>query len=73
MIGASGQVALLGFPQANLAVGKLRPVLVLARVPGRHDDWLVCILSSQMHQAIEGSPARVSQIRSRLAKWLASN
>lgn len=116
MIGASGQVALLRFPQANLAVGKLRPVLVLARVLGRHDDWLVCMLSSQMHQIIDGfdeaiqpndedfavsglkvatvarlgrlavvesnllegvlgalSPARVSQIRSRLANWLASN
>jgi mRNA interferase MazF len=116
MIGAAGQVALLRFPKVDLAVGKLRPVLVLARVPGRHDDGLVCMLSSQMHQAIEGfdeailltdndfedsglkvatvarlgrlavvessalegvlgalSPAQVSQIRSRLANWLASN
>lgn len=54
MIGAVGQVVLLRFPQADLASGKLRPVLVLARVPGRHEDWLVCMLSSQMHQATAG-------------------
>lgn len=54
MIGAVGQVALLRFPKADLSAGKWRPVLVIAEVPGRHADRLVCMLSSQVHQAIEG-------------------
>lgn len=54
MIGAVGQVVLLRFPRADLASGKLRPVLVLASVPGRHPDWLVCMVSSRTHQAMAG-------------------
>jgi mRNA interferase MazF len=54
MIGAVGQVVLLRFPQADLVEGKLRPVLLLARVPGRHGDWLACMLSSQLHHATLG-------------------
>jgi mRNA interferase MazF len=54
LIGAVGQVVLLRFPRTDLAAGKLRPVLVLARLPGRHEDWLVCMLSSRVHQAVAG-------------------
>ena len=30
----SGQIALLSFPQTDQAVGRLRPTLVLRRLPG---------------------------------------
>jgi mRNA interferase MazF len=36
-----GQVALVPFPRVDLTPGKPRPVLLLARVPGPYDDWLV--------------------------------
>lgn len=49
-----GQLGLVPFPHADLTPGKPRPVLLLARVPGPYDDWLVCMLSTQRHQAIPG-------------------
>jgi mRNA interferase MazF len=48
----AGQIVLFRFPQADLAEGKLRPALLLGKLPGEHDDWLVCMISSQLHQHI---------------------
>jgi mRNA interferase MazF len=47
-----GQVVLFRFPQTNQAPGKLRPALVIRRLPGPHDDWLICMISSQLSQQI---------------------
>ena len=47
-----GQIVLFRFPQADLSVGKLRPALLLGRVPGPYKDWLVCMVSSQLRQYI---------------------
>ena len=47
-----GQIVLFRFPQTNLQEGKMRPALLLAKVPGRFDDWLVCAISTQLHQYI---------------------
>ncbi|MFQ5604626.1 MAG: type II toxin-antitoxin system PemK/MazF family toxin [bacterium] len=49
----AGQIALLRFPKTDLADGKLRPVLLLARLPNRYGDWLICMISSKVHQFIE--------------------
>lgn len=49
-----GQIALFNFPQTNLARGKLRPALLIGRFPGPYDDWLTCMISSQMRYCIEG-------------------
>jgi mRNA interferase MazF len=43
-----GQIVLFAFPQTDQPTGKLRPALVLRRVPGFHDDWLICMISSQL-------------------------
>ena len=45
-----GQVVLFRFPQTNLEKGKLRPALVIRKVPGEYDDWLICMISSRLHQ-----------------------
>jgi mRNA interferase MazF len=50
----AGQVAIVRFPTVVLAPGKPRPVLLLAPAPGPYDDWLVCMLSTQLQQAVEG-------------------
>ena len=50
----SGQLALLSFPQTDQAVGRLRPTLVLRRLPGLYDDWLVCMISSQLRHEVSG-------------------
>ncbi|GAG22461.1 unnamed protein product, partial [marine sediment metagenome] len=49
-----GQVALMSFPQVDLALGKPRPVLLVAPVPGPYDDWLVCMFSTKLQQALRG-------------------
>jgi mRNA interferase MazF len=38
----------------NLSPGKLRPVLLIAEIPGRFEDWLIGMLSTQLHQALPG-------------------
>ena len=47
-----GQIAILRFPHADLHTGKPRPVLLVAPVPGPYDDWLVCMISTQIQQAV---------------------
>ena len=49
-----GQIALIPFPFTDLSAAKLRPVVLLCRTPGRFDDWLVCMISSRLHQAESG-------------------
>jgi mRNA interferase MazF len=49
-----GDIVLIRFPQADLQSGKLRPALVLATAPGRHDDFLLALISSRTQQAIDG-------------------
>lgn len=53
MIG-EGQIVLFKFPQTNQAADKLRPALVLRRLSGQFDDWLICMFSSQLGQEISG-------------------
>ena len=49
-----GQVAIMRFPSVDLRLGKPRPVLLLAPVPGAHEDWLVCMISSQLRHEAPG-------------------
>jgi len=48
----AGQVVLFRFPQTDLEEGKLRPALLLGKLPGEYDDWLICMVSSQIRHAI---------------------
>jgi mRNA interferase MazF len=51
---AEGQTVLFRFPQTDQQEGKLRPALVIRRVPGQYDDWLVCMISSRLEYGIIG-------------------
>ncbi len=51
-LGKAGQIVLFRFPQTDLILGSLRPSLLIAPIPSSYDDWLVCMISSQIHQAI---------------------
>jgi mRNA interferase MazF len=46
----AGQIALMPFPYTNLANSKKRPVLLLRQLDQGRDDWLVCMVSSQLRQ-----------------------
>lgn len=56
-----GQIALIPFPFTDLSKAKLRPVVLLCRTPGCFDDWLVCMISSQLHQAEPGFDEIIAQ------------
>ena len=47
-----GEVVLIRFPQTDLESGKLRPALIIAIAPGRHNDVLLALVSSRINQAI---------------------
>ena len=42
-----GKIVLFRFPQTNQAAGKLRPALVLRKLLGDYEDWLICMISSK--------------------------
>ena len=48
----AGQVVVFLFPQTDLEEGKLRPALLVGKLPGEYDDWLICMISSQTRQHI---------------------
>jgi len=50
----AGQIVLFRFPHTDLEEGKLRPALLLGRLPGEYDDWLICMISSQRHHYTAG-------------------
>ena len=55
-----GEIMLLRLPQPDLSPGKLRPVLVLAELPGPFEDCLVCGISSQLHQEMPNWDERLT-------------
>ena len=40
------------FPQTDLAIGKLRPALLLKQIDNNYGDWLTCMISSKTGQEI---------------------
>ncbi len=46
----AGQIVLLPFPFTDLSGAKVRPVLMLRKASDQFDDWLVCMVSSQLRQ-----------------------
>jgi mRNA interferase MazF len=49
-----GQIVLFEFPNADQRRGKLRPALIIKPCPGQYGDWLICMISSQLHQQLPG-------------------
>lgn len=48
----AGQIVLFRFPQTDLEMGRLRPALLLGRLPGEYDDWLICMISPQIRHHV---------------------
>ncbi len=49
-----GQIILFEFPNTDQRGGKLRPALIIKSCPGQYNDWLICMISSQLHQQLPG-------------------
>ena len=49
-----GDVVLLEMPRTAGRSSKLRPALVLARLPGPYQTWLVCGVSTQTEGLVDG-------------------
>lgn len=49
---SEGQIILFRFLQTDQTTGKLRPALILHRLPGPHNDWLICMISSNLDQKV---------------------
>ncbi|MCC6159029.1 MAG: type II toxin-antitoxin system PemK/MazF family toxin [Deltaproteobacteria bacterium] len=49
----AGDIVLVPFPTAEAKEGKHRPVLILACVPSPFHDYVACMISSRIHQAID--------------------
>jgi len=52
---------LFKFPQTDLRFGKQRPALLLKKLPGYYDDWLICMISTKIHQHISGFDEIIQQ------------
>ena len=49
-----GQIILFRFPQTDLTQGNPRPALLIGKLPGQYDDWLICMISTQMRHYVQG-------------------
>ena len=57
---SEGQIVLFRFPQSDQQSGKLRPALVVRKLPGRYEDWLISMISSQLGQEVTGFDETIS-------------
>src|SRR5699024_5881093 len=56
-----GQIVLFHFPQTDLSKGNLRAPMLVGHLPGPYDGWLICMISSQTHQYLEGFDESVAE------------
>ena len=49
-----GHIVLFRFPQTDQSTGKMRPALVIRKCPGPFEDWMICMISTQLTQQIIG-------------------
>ena len=49
-----GDIILVEFPRTDFIKSKLRPALLLALMPGRHEDALMAMITSRTHQFVVG-------------------
>ena len=54
-----GDILLVRFPRADLQRGKYRPVLLLSKIPGPFDDWLICAITSQLKHEVKEWDERI--------------
>jgi len=56
-----GQIILFRFPYADRKDPKLRPALVIRQLPGAYEDWLICMITSQLSQEVSSFDEVISK------------
>ncbi len=56
-----GQIVLFRFPYVDHKEVKLRPALVIRQLPGAYEDWLICMISSQLSQEVSSFDEIISK------------
>ena len=56
-----GNILLVRFPRADLQKGKYMPVLLLSKMPGPFDDWLICAITSQLRHEVKEWDERIEK------------
>ena len=51
---SEGAIVLLRYPNTDGSQGKRRPAVLLKSIPSSFGDWLICMVSTQLHQKSEG-------------------
>jgi mRNA interferase MazF len=51
---SEGDIFLFKFLLTNQSTGKRRPAVLLKKIPSQIGDWLVCMVSSQLHHEVQG-------------------
>lgn len=49
-----GQIVLFDFPKMDRPDPILRPALVVRKAPGPYNDWLICMISTQLSRQVPG-------------------
>jgi|YNPMSStandDraft_2_1061718.scaffolds.fasta_scaffold06276_3 mRNA interferase MazF len=50
----AGDVVIFEFPQTDFSRRKPRPALLICQMSSLYDDWLLCMISSQLQSFTEG-------------------
>jgi len=48
-----GQIVLVPFPYIESDEIKLRPAVLLKQLPNTYEDWLLCMITTKLHQEIK--------------------
>ena len=56
-----GDISLVRFPRADLKGDKHRPVLLLSKIRGPFDDWLICAITSQLRHEVKGWDEKIER------------
>lgn len=51
---SEGDIVLIRYPNTDGSQGKRRPAVLVKRVGNNFGDWIVCMVSTRLHQCIEG-------------------
>jgi len=69
-----GQIVLVPFPYIESDEIKLRPAVLLKQLPNTYEDWLLCMITTKLHQEIKDlgniSVERLGNIKTKLINWI---